>query len=117
MTPQADAHADPDPETVPGPPGPLTLSIDVLDERSGMAEVEDDRGRTFELPAEWLPAAAEGQAYRAVAHPGGVQFTPLAGGGRALREKSKQTLLAFSDEPGAEEHEADEHEAGDGGGP
>ena len=86
------------------------LTIDVLDEDSGMAEVEDDQGRSFELPAEWLPAAAEGLAYRVTPHPGGVNFSPLTGGARELRERSKQTLLEFSDE-----HEPDAHptEAGE----
>jgi hypothetical protein len=78
---------------------PFTLlTIDVLDQGSGVAEVEDDQGRSFELPAEWLPAAAEGAAYRVTVHPGGVNFSPLLGGARELRERSKQTLLEFSDE-------------------
>ncbi|GGJ79917.1 hypothetical protein [Deinococcus aquiradiocola] len=87
MTPQA----DPDQAT-------LLLTIDVLDDTTGMAEVEDDQGRNFELPAAWLPDAAEGRAYRALPTPGGVTFVPLAGGARELRERSKQTLLEFSDE-------------------
>ncbi len=74
------------------------LTIDVLDEDRGMAEVEDDQGRNFELPAGWLPGAAEGQAYRAVPHATGVTFEQLSGGARELRERSKQTLLEFSDE-------------------
>ena len=77
---------------------PTVLTIDLLDADSGMAEVEDDQGRSFELPAEWLPAAAEGLAYRVTTHPGGVNFSPLVGGARELRERSKQTLLEFSDE-------------------
>jgi hypothetical protein len=115
MTPQADPHAEPSLETPPERPDQLTLStdlilsIDVLDE-SGMAEVEDDLGRTFELPAVWLPGAAEGLAYRAVVQAGGVQFTPLAAGARALREKSKQTLLEFSDEHEADEREPEDHQ-------
>jgi hypothetical protein len=110
MTPQADPHTDPSLEAPPERPEPLTLntdltvSIDVLGE-SGMAEVEDDQGRTFELPAAWLPGAAEGLAYRAVVQAGGVQFTLLEDGARALREKNKQTLLEFSDE-----HEPDNQE-------
>ena len=82
------------------PVAPVTtlLTIDVLDPDTGMAEVEDDQGRNFELPAAWLPGAAEGLAYRAVPHAGGVSFSLLAGGARELRERSKQTLLDFSDE-------------------
>jgi hypothetical protein len=76
----------------------LVLTIDLIDSESGIAEVEDDQGRNFELPLAWLPAAAEGLAYRAEPHAGGVNFVALAGGARALREKSKQTLLEFSDE-------------------
>ncbi|WP_425145811.1 hypothetical protein [Deinococcus sp.] len=74
------------------------LTIDVLDQERGMAEVEDERGRSFELPAAWLPGAAEGTAYRVRLHAGGVSFETLPGGARALRERSKQTLLEFSDE-------------------
>ncbi|WP_407540794.1 hypothetical protein Q0M94_05190 [Deinococcus radiomollis] len=91
---------------------PTVLTIDVLDEDSGMAEVEDDQGRSFELPAEWLPAAAEGLAYRVTPHPGGVNFSPLTGGARELRERSKQTLLEFSDE-----HEPNEDQPGAGEAP
>jgi|GEM_PF-2172236 len=93
MTPQAETE---NPQAEPAPGGMLT--IDVLDPDSGMAEVEDDQGRSFELPAAWLPGAAEGLAYRVVVRAGGLDFTPLEGGARALRERSKQTLLEFSDE-------------------
>ncbi len=67
------------------------LVIDVLDEDAGLADVEDTRGRTFQLPAEWLP----------------VTFTPDPDGARLLRERSKQTLLDFTDEnsPGEEQGE------------
>lgn len=84
------------------------LVIDVLDEDAGLADVEDTRGRTFQLPAEWLPAAADGAAYRVGVRMGGeggtltsstVTFTPDPDGARLLRERSKQTLLDFSDEP------------------
>ncbi|WP_424950393.1 hypothetical protein [Deinococcus sp.] len=92
MTPRADTE---DPQAA----RPFALlTIDVLDQASGMAEVEDDQGRSFELPAEWLPGAAEGLAYRVTVHPGGVDFSPLTGGARTLRERSKQTLLEFSDQ-------------------
>ncbi len=74
------------------------LTVEVLDAESGMAEVEDDSGRSFELPAAWLPGAAEGRAYRVEPRPDGPRFIPLEGGARELRERSKQTLLAFSDE-------------------
>lgn len=90
---------------------PTVLTIDVLDEDSGMAEVEDDQGRSFELPAEWLPAAAEGLAYQVTTHSGGVNFSPLTGGARELRERSKQTLLEFSDE-----HEPEASDPSHGGG-
>ncbi|GGL66421.1 hypothetical protein GCM10010840_00410 [Deinococcus aerolatus] len=75
------------------------LVIDVLDEDAGLADVEDTRGRTFQLPAEWLPGAADGAAYRAQVTGGTVTFTPAPDGARLLRERSKQTLLDFSDEP------------------
>ena len=80
-----------------------TLTIDVLDEGSGMAEVElldaaTGQGRSFEVPAEWLPAAAEGLAYEVRVRADGVAFAPLVGGARTLREHNKQTLLEFSDE-------------------
>ena len=88
-----------------------TLTIDVLDEASGMVEVElldaTGQGRSFELPADWLPAAAEGLAYEVTVRADGVAFTPLVGGARTLREHNKQTLLEFSDE-----HEPGEHESG-----
>jgi hypothetical protein len=77
------------------------LVVDLLDEDAGLADVEDSRGRTFQLPAEWLPGAADGAAYRVSVTAGGVTFSPDPGGARLLRERSKQTLLDFSDEPGA----------------
>ena len=108
MTPQAD-------HSPPRQAG--TLSIDVLDEASGMAEVEllDEagEGRSFELPADWLPAAAEGLAYRVTVSAGGVTFAPLLGGARTLREHNKQTLLEFSDEHEQGDHESAEREQGD----
>ncbi len=93
MTPQAESETP----QAEHPSGGL-LTIDVLDQASGMAEVEDDQGRSFELPAAWLPGAAEGLAYRVAVRPGGLDFTLLEGGARTLRERSKQTLLEFSDE-------------------
>jgi hypothetical protein len=80
------------------------LVIDVLDDDAGLADVEDLRGRTFQLPAEWLPGAADGAAYRVDVSSGQVTFTPDPHGAARLRERSKQTLLDFSDE----------HDAGDG---
>jgi hypothetical protein len=78
---------------------PFTLLvIDLIDEDTGLAEVEDDQGRTYAFPAAWLPGAADGQAYQAQASAQGVTFTFTEGGAAALREKSKQTLLDFSDE-------------------
>ncbi|MFC4426254.1 hypothetical protein [Deinococcus navajonensis] len=74
------------------------LVVDVLDEDTGLADVEDSRGRTYQLPAEWLPDVADGAAYRIEVGAGGVTFTPEPGGARALRERSKQTLLDFQDE-------------------
>ena len=74
------------------------LVIDVLDEEAGLADVEDLQGRTFQLPAEWLPGAADGAAYRVEVSGGRVTFVPDADGARLLRERSKQTLLDFSDE-------------------
>ena len=103
MTPQAD-------ESQPQQAG--TLTIDVLDEASGMAEVElldaTGQGRSFELPADWLPDAAEGLAYEVTVGADGVAFAPLVGGARTLREHNKQTLLEFSDE-----HEPGEQELGE----
>ena len=74
------------------------LVIDVLDEDSGLADVEDEQGRTFQLPAGWLPGAADGAAYHVTVSPTGVSFMPAPDGARLLRERSKQTLLEFSDE-------------------
>ncbi|MEF2278873.1 hypothetical protein V3W47_11245 [Deinococcus sp. YIM 134068] len=76
------------------------LVVDVLDEDAGLADVEDTRGRTYQLPAEWLPGARDGAAYRVAVTDGGVRFTPDPDGARLLRERSKQTLLDFSDAPG-----------------
>ncbi len=76
----------------------LQLVIDVLDEDAGLADVEDTRGRTYQLPAEWLPGAADGAGYRVSAQGGAVTFTLDPDAARALRERSKQTLLDFSDE-------------------
>ena len=89
-------------------PEPTVLVIDVLDENTGLADVEDSAGRVFQLPAEWLPGAADGAAYRVQTGPGGVTFTPDPDGARQLRERSKQTLLDFADEFGADEFGADE---------
>lgn len=86
---------------------PNVLVIDVLDEEAGLADVEDLQGRTFQLPAEWLPGAADGAAYRVEVQGGRVTFVPDADGARLLRERSKQTLLDFSDE-----HSTDELEDG-----
>ncbi|OLV18143.1 hypothetical protein [Deinococcus marmoris] len=87
------------------------LVIDVLDEDAGLADVEDTRGRTFQLPAEWLPAAADGAAYRVGVQMGGagstVTFTPDPDGARLLRERSKQTLLDFTDENSSGEEEGE----------
>lgn len=98
MTPQAERGIPQADDLSGNDPSGTLLTIDVLDQGSGMAEVEDDQGRSFELPAAWLPGAAEGLAYRVTVRPGGLDFTPLEGGARALRERSKQTLLEFSDE-------------------
>ncbi|ANE44316.1 hypothetical protein [Deinococcus puniceus] len=84
---------------------PTLLVIDVLDEEAGLADVEDSQGRTFQLPAEWLPGAADGAAYRVEVSGGRVTFVPDADGARLLRERSKQTLLDFSDEHGSDELE------------
>ncbi|MDB5045240.1 MAG: hypothetical protein JWQ08_1290 [Deinococcus sp.] len=77
---------------------PNVLVIDVLDEEAGLADVEDLQGRTFQLPAEWLPGACDGAAYQVRVQGGQVTFVPDADGARLLRERSKQTLLDFSDE-------------------
>ncbi|MFC4639218.1 hypothetical protein [Deinococcus hohokamensis] len=77
------------------------LVVDVLDEDTGLADVEDSRGRTYQVPAEWLPDVSDGAAYRVEVQGGGVTFTPEPGGARALRERSKQTLLDFQDEADA----------------
>ncbi|AWT34619.1 hypothetical protein GCM10008956_30730 [Deinococcus arenae] len=77
---------------------PELLVIDVLDEDAGLADVEDSRGRTYQLPAEWLPQAADGAGYRVNVQGASVTFTPDVDAARQLRERSKQTLLDFSDE-------------------
>ena len=74
-----------------------------IDEDTGLADVEDSRGRTYALPAEWLPRVADGAAYRVGGEAGHLTFTPDPTGARELRERSKQTLLDFADEPGADE--------------
>lgn len=74
------------------------LVIDVLDEDLGLADVEDSLGRTFQVPAEWLPEAADGAGYRVQCSGGEVRFVPQPDGARLLREQSKQTLLDFHDE-------------------
>lgn len=79
---------------------PLDLFvIDLIDEDTGLADVEDLQGRTFQLPAAWLPEAADGAAYRVTITETGVTFTPDASGAKLLRERSKQTLLDFHPEP------------------
>ncbi|GAA4019640.1 hypothetical protein GCM10022631_36340 [Deinococcus rubellus] len=79
-------------------PPTLLLVVDLIDTDTGLAEVEDDQGRTYAFPAAWLPQAADGQAYRVSVSGQGVQFVAEAGGAARLREKSKQTLLEFSDD-------------------
>lgn len=85
---------------------PELLVIDVLDEDAGLADVEDSRGRTYQLPAEWLPDAADGAGYRVTLEGGHVTFTPDGSAAAQLRERSKQTLLDFSDEHDGE-HDGD----------
>lgn len=79
------------------------LVVDLIDEDTGLADVEDQAGRTYQIPALWLPAVAEGAAYRVEISAQGVSFTPESGGARRLRERSKQTLLDFADDPEQEE--------------
>lgn len=79
----------------------MFLVIDVLDEDLGLADVEDSLGRTYQLPAEWLPGAADGAGYRVSVSGGSVSFGPEPDAARLLREHSKQTLLDFHDEPEA----------------
>ncbi|ADV68360.1 hypothetical protein [Deinococcus maricopensis] len=74
------------------------LVVDAIDADAHLAEVELEDGFTTELPLHWLPGARPGAAYRATPTGNGVQFEPLPGGAQALRERSKQTLLDFSDE-------------------
>ncbi|MVN87883.1 hypothetical protein GO986_14065 [Deinococcus sp. HMF7620] len=82
---------------------PLLLVIDVLDEEAGLADVEDSQGRTYQLPAEWLPGAADGAGYRADLQGQTLTLSPFADAARLLRERSKQTLLDFSDAPGEDQ--------------
>lgn len=96
MTVDADA---PNLLDTPNPPVSTLLVIDLLDEDTGLADVEDSQGRTYQLPAEWLPGAADGAAYRVNVAGHTITFTPDPGGAQVLRERSKQTLLDFSDEP------------------
>lgn len=84
------------------------LVVDVLDEDTGLADVEDERGRTYQLPAEWLPGVHDGAAYRVTVTAAGVSFTPDPAGARLLRERSKQTLLDFADDPGEADAGADQ---------
>ncbi|TSA84604.1 hypothetical protein FNU79_10220 [Deinococcus detaillensis] len=86
----------------------LLLVVDLIDEDTGLAEVEDDQGRTYAFPAAWLPEVADGQAYRAVVSESGLTFVAEAGGAALLREKSKQTLLDFSDDFSAENPDAED---------
>ncbi|MFD1731474.1 hypothetical protein ACFSC4_11045 [Deinococcus malanensis] len=51
---------------------------------------------------------ADGAAYRVTVQEGGVIFTPEPGGARALRERSKQTLLDFQDQTGSSGPEQDQ---------
>jgi len=95
-------------EDAPNEMTPNILVIDVLDEEAGLADVEDLLGRTFQLPAEWLPGAADGAAYRVEVDGGRVTFVPDQSGARLLRERSKQTLLDFSDEHGSDEPSGDQ---------
>lgn len=82
------------------------LVIDELDEALGLAEVEDSQGRQFQLPAEWLPQAADGASYRVSVQGGQVQFVADPGAAAELRERSKQTLLDFQDEQDGPEDRA-----------
>ena len=82
---------------------PTLLVIDLIDDQTGLAEIEDDQGRSYAVPADWLPEAADGQAYLAAVSGQGVIFERRHGGAALIREKNKQTLLDFSDE----------HEGGD----
>lgn len=75
------------------------LVIDVLDLELGLADVEDDLGRTYQLPAEWFPDAEDGAAYQIIVQNSQITFKPDSDGARLLREKNKQTLLDFSDNP------------------
>lgn len=89
-------------DTFPPTPTPQRLVIDLIDEDTGLADVEDSEGRTFQVPVSWLPDASEGAAYRVDMTAQGVIFTPDPQGARLLRERSKQTLLDFTEVPEAE---------------
>lgn len=66
----------------------------------GIAEVELGSGLRTELPAAWLPAgAAEGDGFRVEGVAGELRFVADGRALRLVRERSKQTLLEFSDEP------------------
>lgn len=93
-------------DAAPTNDAPDILVIDLIDEDTGLAEVEDLHGRTYQFPAQWLPDAADGAGYRVNVTAQGVSFTPQAGGASLLRERSKQTLLDFHPEPGAGEEGA-----------
>jgi len=62
-----------------------------------VVEVEFDSGLRTELPAAWLPEAAEDEGYRVERGDAGVRFVPDPRAAHALRERNKQTLLDFSD--------------------
>ncbi|WP_027480821.1 hypothetical protein [Deinococcus pimensis] len=62
-----------------------------------VVEVEFDSGLRSELPAAWLPGAAEEDGYRVEREAGGLRFVPDPRAAHALRERHKQTLLDFSD--------------------
>lgn len=87
-------------------PAARYLVVDFV--QGGVIELELDSGLRAELPAEWLPAgAAEGDGFRAEPLPeGGVRFVKDERAARLVRERNKQTLLAFSDEIGSDEHES-----------
>jgi hypothetical protein len=83
---------------------PHPLVIEVLDEDRGLAEVEwlspGGEALTFELPIGWLPAGVqEGDGYAVSALGDTLTFRADPEAARQLRERSKQTLLDFSDQP------------------
>lgn len=71
--------------------------VDAVDAEAGVLEVEFSEGFTAELPAWWLPEAREGAAYLVRREGNGLHFEAHPDGARALRERSKQTLLGFVD--------------------